>query len=70
MDAGYGANTALRRDITALELSYVVGILSTTTVWAPGLEPLRPKAWSAADGLPSSCAAMESISRSRSRPWP
>lgn len=46
MDAGYGANTALRGDITALELSYVAGILPNTTVWAPGLEPLRPKAWS------------------------
>lgn len=46
MDAGYGANTALREGVTALQLSYVAGILPNTTVWAPGLEPLRPKAWS------------------------
>ncbi len=46
MDAGYGANTALREGITALELTYVAGILPNTTVWALGLKPLRPKAWS------------------------
>jgi SRSO17 transposase len=46
MDAGYGANTALRRDITALDLTYVAGILPNTSVWTPGMEPLRPKAWS------------------------
>jgi SRSO17 transposase len=46
MDAGYGANTALRRDITALDLAYVAGIMPNTTVWAPGMERLRPKAWS------------------------
>lgn len=46
MDAGYGANTALREGITALGLSYVAGILPHTTVWAPGIEPPRPKAWS------------------------
>ena len=36
MDAGYGNNSDLRADITALELSYVAGIQSNTTVWAPG----------------------------------
>src|SRR5262245_63294127 len=46
MDTGYGANTALRKGIAALELSYVAGILPNTTVWAPGIKPLRPKAWS------------------------
>jgi SRSO17 transposase len=45
MDAGYGANTDLRGDITALGLRYVAGILPNTTVWAPGMEPRRPKAW-------------------------
>ena len=43
MDAGYGANTDLRTDIAALGLSYVAGILPNTTVWAPGMSPLRPK---------------------------
>jgi SRSO17 transposase len=46
MDTGYGANTALREGITALELSYVAGILPNTTIWAAGIKPLRPKAWS------------------------
>ena len=46
MDAGYGANTQLRMDISTLGLTYVAGILPNTTVWAPGTEPLRPKTWS------------------------
>jgi SRSO17 transposase len=46
MDAGYGNNGDLRADITALELPYVAGILSTTTVWALGKAPLPPKKWS------------------------
>lgn len=46
MDAGYGANTALRCAITALGLSYAASILPNTTVWVPGMKPLRPKAWS------------------------
>ena len=32
MDAGYGNNSGLRADITALGLAYVAGILSNTTV--------------------------------------
>ena len=43
MDAGYGNNSGLRADITTLELCYVAGILSNTTVWAPGTGPLPPK---------------------------
>ena len=46
LDAGYGNNSELRADITALELTYVAGILSNTTVWAPGTGPLPPKKWS------------------------
>jgi SRSO17 transposase len=46
MDAGYGANTGLRTDIAKLELTYVAGILPSTTVWAPGTAPLRAKRWS------------------------
>jgi SRSO17 transposase len=46
MDAGYGNNSNLRADITALQLTYVVGILSNTTVWAPGTGPLPAKKWS------------------------
>lgn len=46
MDAGYGNDSDLRSDISALELHYVAGILSNTTVWAPGTTPLPAKAWS------------------------
>jgi SRSO17 transposase len=46
MDAGYGNNSDLRAEITALELPYVAGILSNTTVWAPGTGPLPAKKWS------------------------
>ncbi len=53
MDAGYGANTDLRRSIAALDLTYVAGILPNTTVWAPGKAPARPKAWSGRGRPPS-----------------
>ena len=46
LDAGYGNNSELRADITALGLTYAAGILSTTTVWAPGTRPLPAKTWS------------------------
>lgn len=46
MDAGYGNNSDLRREITVLGLTYVAGLLSSTTVWAPGTGPLPPKPWS------------------------
>ena len=46
LDAGYGNNSALRADITALGLTYAAGILSTTTVWAQGARPLPAKTWS------------------------
>ena len=46
MDAGYGADTDLRTNITALGLSYVAGIMPQTSVWAPGAGPQPPKNWS------------------------
>ena len=46
MDAGYGVHTDLRTSITALGLSYVAGIQSHTSVWAPGTGPRPPKKWS------------------------
>ena len=46
LDAGYGNNSELRADITALGLTYAAGILSTTTVWALGARPLPAKTWS------------------------
>lgn len=53
MDAGYGANTDLRRSIAALDLTYVAGILPNTTVWAPGKAPAHPKVWSGRGRPPS-----------------
>jgi SRSO17 transposase len=38
-DAGYGADTNFRTELTKMEMTYVVGIRSTTTVWKPGEEP-------------------------------
>ncbi len=45
MDAGYGADTGLRTEITALGLAYVAGIQPHTKVWLPGQGPLPPKPW-------------------------
>jgi len=56
MDAGYGNNSELRAEITALERTYVAGILSNTTVWSHGTGPLPPKKWSGRGaGLQSAC---------------
>ena len=46
MDAGYGNDTQLRTDVTALGFPYVAAILSNTSVWAQGAAPLPPKPWS------------------------
>jgi SRSO17 transposase len=45
MDAGYGCNTDLRAGIGARALTYVAGILPSTTVWTSGTGPLAPKKW-------------------------
>jgi SRSO17 transposase len=39
-DAGYGNGTPFRTALTQLGLTYVVGVESSTTVWAPGQQPL------------------------------
>ena len=39
-DAAYGNGMEFRTAITELELPYAVGIESSTTVWAPGQQPL------------------------------
>lgn len=46
MDAGYGNNTWLRDEISALDLRYIAGLESSTTVWAPGVQPLPAPPWS------------------------
>jgi len=44
-DAGYGIDSKFRAGITALGLLYVVGVQSSTSVWAPGKAPLPAKLW-------------------------
>lgn len=44
-DAGYGEDTTLRKEVTALELRYVAGTLPNTSVRLPGTGP-QPKKWS------------------------
>jgi SRSO17 transposase len=39
-DAAYGTDTQFREEITELGLLYVVGIMSSVTVWKPGQGPL------------------------------
>ena len=53
MDAGYGTHSDLRTAVTALGLSYIAGILSNTTVWAPGTGPLPPKPYVPGRGRPT-----------------
>ena len=43
IDAGYGVNTDLRREIAALGLRYAVGVSPNATVWTAGMEALPPK---------------------------
>ena len=40
MDAGYGNDTKLRTELTALGMRYVAGSGPNTSVWAPGTGPL------------------------------
>lgn len=44
-DAAYGNDSGFRHGIRELGLDYVVGVLATTAVWPPGMEPAVP-AWS------------------------
>jgi SRSO17 transposase len=38
-DAGYGTDTGFRAELRKLDVTYVVGIQSATTIWKPGEEP-------------------------------
>ncbi len=42
-DAAYGDNGQFREGLVSLDLSYAVGIKSTTTLWPPGIVPLPPR---------------------------
>lgn len=45
-DAAYGTDSKFRQRLSELGLRYAVGIVSTTSVWPEGKEPLAPKPWS------------------------
>jgi SRSO17 transposase len=45
-DAAYGNDAQFRQTVTALGLSYLVGVASSTTVWKPGEQPLPAAPWS------------------------
>jgi SRSO17 transposase len=51
-DAGYGNDTDFRLGISALGLTYAVGIQGSTTVWTDGHEPLPPRPYTG-HGFPS-----------------
>lgn len=53
-DAGYGNETAFRLELERLELPYVVGVMSSLTVWPPGQKPRRPAPWTGQGRPPSS----------------
>src|SRR6266496_3542635 len=44
-DAGYGVITAFRDRLASQGIPYIVGVSSETSVWPPGLQPLRPARW-------------------------
>jgi SRSO17 transposase len=44
-DAGYGTDTSFRAGVSELDLAYVVGVLSSLSVWRPGEGPLPPLPW-------------------------
>ena len=45
-DAGYGNETEFRSGVSDLDLRYVLGVQSSTTLWPPGQAPLPPPPWS------------------------
>src|SRR4051812_10172647 len=46
MDAGYGADTALRTGVSALGMAYVAGVQPHTSVWTRSNPPPQIKPWS------------------------
>lgn len=52
-DAGYGCETRFRAGLTELGLRYVVGVKSSTSVWAPGASDLAPPEYSGRGRKPS-----------------
>jgi SRSO17 transposase len=52
-DAGYGDETDFRVGVSDLDLRYVLGVRSATSVWPPGMAPLPPAPWSGRGRPPS-----------------
>ncbi len=52
-DVAYGCDGVFRAGVTALGLTYAVGVHSTLSVWPPGEEPLPSKPWSGRGRKPS-----------------
>jgi SRSO17 transposase len=52
-DAGYGADTAFRTQLTQIGLTYVVGVQSSISLWPADAGPLPPKAWGGRGRPPS-----------------
>ena len=58
-----------REGLEALELSYAVGIQSSTTVWPPDMKPLRRHRKARWDVRPVCCSGIDGISRFRPKCW-
>jgi len=52
-DAAYGTDTNFRQALTKMEMTYLMGIQSTTTVWKPGEGPQPKSARPGGRGRPS-----------------
>ncbi|KSV93330.1 IS701 family transposase [Sinorhizobium sp. GL28] len=52
-DAGYGIDTAFRTGLRKMDLDYIVGIQSSTSLWPEGQGPMPPKPWSGKGRPPS-----------------
>jgi SRSO17 transposase len=62
-DAAYGTDTRFREAISKLGLSYVVGVMSSVSVWKPGEAPLSKREWKGRDAARSFCNEMRIINR-------
>jgi SRSO17 transposase len=68
-DAAYGNECAFREALEAMELAYVVGIESSTSVWLGGMAPLPPKSMAgAASGAPC-CGVRRGMNPDRPGQW-
>ena len=70
-DAGYGNDTRFRTALTEMELTYVMGVQSTVTVWKPGEEPKPAPARKGSLGVhANSYRVTQNTNQSRRKNWP